>query len=1239
MNAAFQATIDLIPSSPTLTNLGSRAFSGWGALAAIITPSTPQLHSSSSADDTLPTGTALASTVRDSAVQEITADQPVAAAEVAKNEKGLFSTLLTRMRSHSCSHPNLTVRDLPWTSSPVLQAQLPIQALPRSKSYTTSLCDDRHDSPRPSARLASRRQGTLEQSPSIAAASGTGRPDSSDAESMFTSSPSLMSLPELPTRRGGTPLSASALANRDVSKLTTAQSDKVSNSETCPADSLLRPSSSRTSILASASRAMTHSPRLGVLAPVHENDDVEGNFMLPPPRTRSTTMRSTNSAKRSVAAGTSPTKAQSRPSRARSSSLTANGPMGVLGLLERKFDAKGQTSQEQPGAAGGSLPPVCPPSPQKRGTTTALSTVMATCLDNLDVHAVEYNHLQQQQQLQRNDIHFGNPFVVPVGGTLPVSSSVRSVQSLFGATPASDGAFGQLGSSGGIPTSATMPDLSAIFASESLPVLMFPRVRTVSSCSNKGPDPQEQRQQQHRGQERAFRRGMSVSAHSPLLPVSNSGVIELQPSAAFYGHPATAAVVTPGLHRTSWIRNQTQSFSASTAPSGRQTQGSGGFFGTSTSSSSSFGSSSTLGRGQGQNCTRTLASHHQHQHQLQPRLDPIFNTARTHEATGSGGAGFSSAQRSSKIGASAGLMSPPPPSAVSTLGASSSGGPRRANSLPRGYVPQYKEFREPVPASALGGSPRINVHSPLATAGAQQPIPFSRQHSGLKSPSQSSLMLTPTDNGSTPDGSRRGRRAAAAGQLGAHARSQTVGGWNSGHLPIYALSHASPERVVMPLSTFPRGDAESLPTMRTGTGKKRNQLLHPIDTGLANRPRSRGGGGGGGSSSSFSSTSPFSLSPSQLLKRPSTAGTNTTTSSSDDLASSPASSILDVPPLSAGSSASSHSASSAASGRSCSSSSTTSLALPLLDERVFGSKAKLLDSGLGSVALPVPLISSYGIVVPQSSKAQILKGTRNVKVGSDGAAVQFIGRSPKLQHASGFASPTLGSVSGTSAAAAERERRQSLAYVRAREPFPLESMAGSALLEPAARSHTARLVSPGKKASSRDRHAASAVDDPDRPPKGHTQHERQNSFSSSLSFFAWPMRTSSSSIVTRSDKQPSNFSLYPSSTSSTSTMAAAAGAAPSLSSSSSSYRAAGAGGGLPGSFEQDGARRRSHEPSDDDDYEDEEEAAGEFGWNSYVSMQDVHSPIIERAPAFSSVNANVRPSLTRSQKRASVPVL
>ncbi|KAK0533387.1 hypothetical protein OC835_003032 [Tilletia horrida] len=944
---ALQATIDLIPSSPTLSSIGNCAVSGWGAIAAAISSVGPSSRASGEREP-LP----------ESSVSPPSPSQDGESGSEA-GASGLSQVLITRIRSHSCSSPG-AARDLPWPTSPVLQTQLPPQALPRSKSYTASLCDTPRSDQNPP------READLSSSLTLPSRS------TSPVKSLYERD----NLQEMgPPQRHP---AKSAHPSRPFSTHTRAKSEHAVPSNEALAQTLQRPSS-RASILASASRAMNGSPRLPKLAPVKENDDIDGGFMLPPPRTRTMTMRST-------ASTTSSSSVLKRHARSQSSSSIGGGLLGVLGLMERNNVQAGLAS---------------PTSPQKSSTTTAVSSIMATCLDNIDVQAAA-------EQQRSSTVQFRNPFA-PVHPGLSTSSSGRSIHTALGAGMA-------LADIASIPSSATMPDLSAVLAAEA-GMLMPPRVRTISSCSSKA---QPARPSAH-----------TLASHS--LPVSNSGVIELQPSATFY---------PPNVPRP-WLQVK---------PHNQHHR---------TQSISTFTPSSTSSR---------MTS-------PRPRVDPIFNTA--------------SKQDSHPVRPLGRVMQ-----------AAGGGGSRRANSLPRGYLPQYKEFREPVPASVMS--------SPRSAQAVFRP--------------ELSAQQTPKAPSSLSESSHR----AALSE------------WNE-TAPLYTLSHASPER--------PR-------SLRAHTSSKRTELLRPIDTELANRKRGTSRRG---------------------------------TSATDDSSSSPASSFLELPPLSAGTTSSASSTSSAS-----------------LDERSLQRLTPktsffddIRDKEKNAAAAASPGVGR--IIVKSSSGRTILA-----------EPISFAGR--------------------------ERERWESLAFVRGHEPFPPVEGSGSigfsgervpdgagarsAWRAPgspkkpssglaASHASTLRKGSIGSSSSissSRGNKVGAATSAAMPDPAS----ARQSSLSSSFSFFAWPSRPSSSSIATRSGSDHPGSSGF--------TVSSIGGAAFSAAPDSEEDEA-GAGVGAGGNG--------GDEAEDDDD-----DGGGGFGWNSYVSMSDVHSPILERSPVFPT---STRPNLPRG--RSTVPVL
>ncbi|KAE8271934.1 hypothetical protein A4X09_0g415 [Tilletia walkeri] len=929
---AIQATFDLIPSSPTLNAIGSRAVSGWGSIAAAMSFST-QHAPSPSGDDDLATETQwLANDVNGPESDQTTA--------TLEGDNGLSETLITRIRSHSCSSANVTTRDLPWPTSQVLQAQLPVQGLPRSKSYNTSSCD----SPRSTASSPGKPIPPAHLS----------APSPSLVETSTNFQPSLLGAIENSINKTMAPNSS-----RHV-KAENAKAQDLS------AQALQRPAS-RSSILASASRAVNGSPRIAKLAPVNENDDVDSGLMLPPPRYRTVTMRSnassaTSSSSTMGASSTTSGTEKGRHSRSQSVS-TLLGPMGLLGLVERNKTAVGA---------------VAPPSPKKSATTTAVSAVLATCLDNIDGQAAEQGTASAMQ--------FRNPFA-PIATGMPPSASGRSIQTLQGGT----------GSLGGfnLPTSATMPDLSSVLAIESRILAPPARIRTVSSCSNK----------------------MSGSSSiTTSLPVSTSGVIELQPHASYFAQ-------TPSSSRP-WLQAQPKP------------------------SSKTYAKAPLLNNA---------------------RLDPIFNTAVRSESVAARSVGRSRAAPGS--------------------------GPTRANSLPRGYLPQYKEFREPVPASVMS-SPRSAqvVFEQQQQSQSQHATPTSAYHSNR-------LATTPT--------------------------------WDSS-LPIHTLTQTSPTR-----SSIRR--TKTLTSSTSSTSSRRNELLRPIDTELANRKRT---------SSS---------------KRAHTATSTTYESSS------PASSFLDLPPLSA-----------------CTTSSASSCSSASLDERV-ARTANIRRHTPTSLFFEERRSASK---FPSSGSVASTMGRGN-KNGNGSASLAIPTEAPRFT-------------------GRERERWESLAYVRAREPFPLESaMDGGA--------HSWRGPSSPKKSSAfapsslnRECSGSSSLLTGATQLKTSERDRRPSSLSSSLSFFAWPSRPSSSSIATRTDRPGSSgFTLtdYEGSE-------------------SSGWRKRGGQAGFSAVVDSG---------SEDGDYDGErEEEEGEgSGWSSYVSMQDVHSPVLERSPVFNS--GALRPALSRGQ--SSVPVL
>ncbi|CAD6903555.1 unnamed protein product [Tilletia controversa] len=907
---ALQATFDLIPSSPTLQSIGTCAVSGWGSLTAAMSFTTQQIPSP---------------LVHDEAAVETQGLAPNGNEAVVGQE----APLMTRIRSHSCSSASATPRDLSWLTSPVPQTQLPSEAVPRSKSYTASLSDSPRSSvsspgkPVPPAHINA-------PSPSLAALSPSAHPPR-------TGSVEAMAFPETdPVKRL---VKAGQAAGPDV-----------------PTQ---RPAS-RASILASASRAMTGSPRLGQLAPVHENDDIEGGLMLPPPRFRTMTMRSNTIHTSSTTAASTTTTGQARSRHTRSQSAsTLLGPMSVLGLMERNKATLGTSTST---------------SPKKAATTTAVSAVVATCLDNIDGRAAEQQTAAAPQ--------FRNPFA-PAALAMPSSMSGRSIHTL-------QGGIGSSGSFSGIPTSATMPDLSSVLASESLIFRPPARIRTVSSCSNK----------------------MSMSSVAHCLPVSNSGVIELQPHASYFTH-------TPSSSRP-WLQVQPGSPSKSNLKP-------------------PFSPNS--------------------------RLDPIFNTVIMNESV--------AARSLGRSGAGAGT------------------GPRRANSLPRGYLPQYKEFREPVPASIMNSPRSAQVH-------------YEQQQQSQN----------------TPTGAYHSNRLA------------TMSTWDAS-LPIHTLTQSSPTR-----SSFRR--TQTLTS--ASSSSKRTELLMPIDTELANRKRR--------------------LSSKQ----------DRTTSSATYESSSPAGSFLDLPPLSA-----------------CTTSSASSCSSGSADERIANTPA----------------------IRRHTPTSLFFEEKKSAKFPSSTMAASSMGRAHK--HSGGSANLAIPAemprFSGR-----ERERLESLAYVRAREPFPLETHD---------RAHSWRLPSSPKKGlaaaafetstSTREFGASSLSAAATAQSKGAERVRRPSSLSSSLSFLVWPSGLSSSSIATRTDRPGSSGFTLPDSEASESGF--------------SGWRRRGQAGfsAVVDSGSEDG----------DDDGEGEDEQGEGMGWSSYVSMQDVHSPIMERSPVFNT--AALRPALSRGQ--SSVPVL
>ncbi|KAK0551201.1 hypothetical protein OC845_002320 [Tilletia horrida] len=444
---------------------------------------------------------------------------------------------------------------------------------------------------------------------------------------------------------------------------------------------------------------MNGSPRLNKLTPVHENDDIMDGFMLPPPRTRTFASKSAYS---TVAAKKSQSGASERPSR----------------------HSRSQSAFAMP-TIGNALQTVCPSSPKtsKGISTTAISTVLATFVDNIDIRATEMQPAPQ----------FRNPFLQS-SPSLTSSSSHCTFGDNFGRPSLTS-------TSPAFPTSATMPDLASVLATESHALDITTRHRTVSSCST----------------------NVKSRATALGMPVSNSGTIELQPHAMFFPRsaPHWPHSPPPSSHR---ARDPSSSFSSTRIPLYAQLPG------------------------------RSSAGHSRQQSQSdRTRIDPIFNTGGQNGTLGRTAAQYSS-----------------------------SAGPRRANSLPKGYLPQYKEFREPVRASHVA-----NVRSARS------------RH--IEEPGHQAASHVP------------GRHLFTHAHL------------NNSTSSLHSASQASP---TLGSLRIPRGSST-----------KRNELLRPIDTALANKGRK--------------------------------ANSSRRAASIADESGSPTDTYLDVPPLSSGTTSSASSISSA----------------------------------------------------------------------------------------------------------------------------------------------------------------------------------------------------------------------------------------------------------------------------------------------------------------------------------------